>query len=181
MTYFSRLTDIVTCNLSHILAQAADPVAAIADVIREMQEGLAGAHRSVDGAVTAEQRLLQEIQGHQQSVQQLTERAKTHLLSGAETEARQALLIKRETEDLIAGLQQQHQAAIATRDHLQTLLRALEARLAEACRRRDTLGGTTAAPDAPAAAIPLTTNIAGDRIREVDAELEALKRSLGQA
>ena len=42
MSYFSRLTDIVTCNLTEILARETDPLAAVGEIIAEMQEGLAG-------------------------------------------------------------------------------------------------------------------------------------------
>ena len=45
MSYFSRLTDIVTCNLTELLAREADPAAALEGIIAEMQEGLAGAKR----------------------------------------------------------------------------------------------------------------------------------------
>ena len=67
MSYFSRLTDIVTCNLTQLLNQATDARAAIAEIVTEMQEGLAGAQRSVNTAVNAEQRLKREIDEHRQS------------------------------------------------------------------------------------------------------------------
>ena len=47
MSYFSRLTDIVTCNLTEILSSSDDPIAAIAQVISEMEEGLGGCERCV--------------------------------------------------------------------------------------------------------------------------------------
>ena len=42
MSYFSRLTDIVTCSLSDILANEADPAMAIGQIIREMEERRVG-------------------------------------------------------------------------------------------------------------------------------------------
>src|SRR6478752_9802669 len=111
MTFFSRLTDIVTCNLSHMLAQAEDPQAAIAEIITEMREGLSGAQRSVNTASASEARLRQEIDSHRSQVDMWTVKAKEQLIAGVEPEARQSLLRKREVEDLIAGLLQQHRAA----------------------------------------------------------------------
>ena len=179
MSFFSRLTDIVTCNLSHLLAQAEDPKAAIAEIIREMREGISGAQRSVNTAVTSEDRLRQEIDSHRLQVESWTGRAKELLLAGAEADARQCLLRKREVEDLIAGLSQQHKAAVATREHLATMHRALEARLAEAIRRQESLGGPL---QAMAAIVPSYLSAphahATDLHREVDAELEALKQEL---
>ena len=40
MSYFSRLTDIVTCNLSEILAKESDPATALKRIVAEMEEGL---------------------------------------------------------------------------------------------------------------------------------------------
>ena len=180
MSFFSRLTDIVTCNLSHLLAQAEDPRAAIAEIIQEMREGLSGAHRSVDTAASSEERLRFEIDEHRSQIELWTSKAKEQLLAGVEADARQCLLRKREVEDLIAGLSQQHKAAIATREHLATMQRALEARLAEALRRQESLGGPIAeAPTSVPSYLTSPHPIAEDRHREVDAELEALKQELG--
>ena len=62
MSYFSRLTDIVTCNLTQLLAQAEDPRAAISEIIQEMREGVAGAQRRVSTAVASEERLRLELE-----------------------------------------------------------------------------------------------------------------------
>ena len=182
MSYFSRLTDIVTCNLSKLLNETDDPRAAIADILREMEEGLAGAQRSVATAANSAQRLSREMDDHRAAVASWTEKARGHLAAHSETQARECLLRKREVEDLIAGLEQQHKAAIATKEHLATMQRALEARLAEAIRKRESLGATpvadetTADPDhnlPPAHAAP------DNRQQEIDAELAAMKRELG--
>ncbi len=182
MSYFSRLTDIVTCNLSLLLRETDDPRAAIADIVREMQEGLAGAQRSVNTAANSESRLLREIEEHRVAATSWTAKARGHLVSKSESAARDCLLRKREVEDLIAGLEQQHQAAVATKEHLATMQRALEARLAEALRKQASLGVMpedaraflSASPTVPPAAAT-----ADDRHLQIDAELEALKLELG--
>lgn len=180
MSFFSRLTDIVTCNLSHLLAQAEDPHAVIAEIIREMREGLSGAQRSVNTASASEERLRMEIDSHRTQIEMWTCKAREHLVAGVETEARQSLLRKREVEDLIAGLTQQHKAAIATRDHLATMQRALEARLAEALRKQESLGGAVVeTPSNVPSYLTQHHSSAEDRHREVDEELQALKRELG--
>jgi phage shock protein A len=180
MSFFSRLTDIVTCSLSQLLAEADDPQLAIAEIITEMREGLAGAQRSVSTASISEERLKLEIDSHKSQVEMWTGKAKEQLLSGDESDARQSLLRKREVEDLIAGLNQQHKAAIATRDHLATMQRALEARLAEALRCQASLcGEVQESPSQVPSYLSMPHSHQDDRYREVDAELEALKRELG--
>ncbi|HVW02435.1 MAG TPA: PspA/IM30 family protein [Planctomycetaceae bacterium] len=193
MTYFSRLTDIVTCNLQDILARESDPHAAVAQLIREIEEGVAGAKRSVNTATASEQRLTAEMSEHQTQIAFWTAKAREELLQGREQEARQALSRKKELDDLIAALQQQRAAAGTTREHLATTLRALEARLAEARRRQEELqelappagtqslqgtdtsvGNTTGAPARPA-------SLDQARAAQIEAELEALRRELGNA
>ncbi len=180
MSYFSRLTDIVTCNLTRLLAQAEDSNAAILEIIQEMQEGLAGAQRSVNTARASEDHLRQEIDSHRSQTEMWMTKVKEQLLTGAEADARQSLLRKREVEDLIAGLAQQHEAAIKYREHLSTIQRALEARLSEALRKRESLG--VSAADVQSNVPEYLVNppaIPKHADHEVDAELERLKRELG--
>lgn len=178
MSYFSRLTEIVTCNLSELLRQADDPQAAIREIVAEMEEGLLGARRSVSTAAANEDRLAREILDHRAQSEAWSNKARDALKADQESEARQALLRKRELDDLIAGLHQQHQAAAATREHLSTMQRAMEARLAEALRRREALQSGQGLDDVPTTTIvPAAAETC--RLSEVDAELEALRREIG--
>ena len=76
MNYFSRLTDIVTCNLNEMLAREADPAAALRKIITEMEAGLAGARRSVATAAANGERLGKEVAELDQQTDQLTEEAR---------------------------------------------------------------------------------------------------------
>lgn len=180
MSYFSRLTDIVTCNLSQLLAQSADPEAAIIEIIKEMEEGLAGAQRSVNTARSSEEGLRQDIEAHRSQVEMWTIKAKDQLMSGAEADARQCLLRKREVEDLIAGLAQQHDAAIKYSEHLATMQRALEARLADAIRRRELMGVKTPDSDTSIPRYLKKPDATGAETlhREIDHELELLRKQI---
>ncbi|QDV20908.1 hypothetical protein Pan153_55880 [Gimesia panareensis] len=184
MSYFSRLTDIVTCNLTHLLEQAEDPVQEIEQIIAEMKEGLAGANRSVKTATTNERAIQQELEEHQQQIFQWKEAAKNALALGDEAEARNSLVRKQEIEDLKAGLEQQHRAAVATREHLTTTLHALEARLAEARRKQIELtqqaGLTETSPPENSEAAEAESDITPSRSELIDSELAELKRELGQ-
>lgn len=139
MTYFSRLSDIVTCNLNELLEREADPQAAIFSILREMEAGVAGANRSVATATSNQQRIQSEIDEHRQHIAHWQDKARQELSARHEEAARRALMRKREVEDLIAGLQQQLTAAVSTCQQLETTRRALEARLAEARRLQEQL------------------------------------------
>ncbi|MEQ8854488.1 PspA/IM30 family protein [Gimesia sp.] len=184
MSYFSRLTDIVTCNLTHLLENADDPIQEIEQIIAEMKEGLAGANRSVKTATSNERAIQQDLEEHQQQIFQWKEAAKNALALGDEAEARNSLVRKQEIEDLKAGLEQQHRAAVATREHLTTTLHALEARLAEARRKQVELTQQAGISDAPTeeateAPEPEST-VTPSRSEQIDSELAELKRELGQ-
>jgi phage shock protein A len=169
MPHFSRLTEIVTCNLTAILAEAADKRATLEEILSEMREGVAGAQRSAKTAGINFARIEGEIAEQQTQIAKWLDRAKQSLAVQDEDKARQALLRKKEHESLIAGLEQQRTAARTTRDHLTTTLHALEARLADAERRLADLRGVDR-PEAKSAAAALGA--------AVDEELAALKREV---
>lgn len=176
MPYFSRLTDIVTCNLSSLIESAENPRSALAEIIHEMSEGVIGAERSVKTALNNVGRIESEIGEQRQAVAEWIGRAEEALRQSEEAQARAALERKLEVEDLIAGLEQQLRAAIATRDHLQTLWHALQARLADARRRLDEMESGEAAPRPPLeTAAPAA---APARPSRVDLELEELRKQL---
>lgn len=185
MSYFSRLSDIVSCSLDDLLADTKDPAAAIARIIGEIEEGLTGARRSVQSAGVAEERLRTELVERSGQAAFWGKKAREELSAGREDDARQSLMRKRETEDLAAGIEQQLAAATSTREHLSTTMRAIEARLAEARRRQNDLsGGEKPRPKrqaADATASPAAASIDRSRAEQIEAELEELRRELGQS
>ena len=84
----------------------------------------------------------------------------------------------------MAGLEQQHQAAVATCEHLTTTLYALEARLAEAKRKQlelaEKTGTAESAPHATADIPAVASALSPSRSEQIESELAALKRELGQ-
>jgi phage shock protein A len=182
MSFFSRLSDIVSCKLDDLMADEVDPSAAMARIVSEIEEGLAGARRSVAAAAKSEERLKGELEERRAQVAWWAAKAREELARDREDAARQALMRKRETEDLQAGLEQQLAAAASTREHLSTTMRAIEARLAEARRRQQELQS----PQVPAQRLPAGAprgsspppTVDRTRAAQIEAELEALRREL---
>lgn len=182
MSYFSRLTDIVTCNLSELLADADDPHAALEEIIDEMRAGVEAAQRSVKTATATEERIRIEISELSGQLKYWTDIARQELKNQREDKARLALMRKGEVEDLIAGLKQQHTSAESTLTHLKTTLHALEARLADAIRRRASVASDAedaAEPQEVGLASSADADTASERERQIEAELAALRRELG--
>ena len=173
MAYFSRLTDIVTCNLTKLLEEADDPQAALQEIIHEMETGLSGARRSMATAEANEARIQAEVDEHAQQVARWAGQARDEVTAGNEDRARLALIRKREADDLVASLQEELTAARETREHLTRTFRALEARLAEARRRE---AGVVDADTQEASGVAAAAST-DDSIED---ELAALKRELGR-
>ncbi|HSG71540.1 MAG TPA: PspA/IM30 family protein [Planctomycetaceae bacterium] len=180
MSYFSRLTDIVTCNLSEILANEEDPKAAIEQIVYEIQEGVAGAERSLKTARNHVEKLEQEIAEHTSESERMAARAKRLLQESDEDGARKALVRKSEQLDLVAGLEQQLQSANNLVQHLVTMHRALEARLHDAQRKQnELLTGESSISSESIAEEPVGSS-EPSRSLEIENELAALKKELGQ-
>lgn len=173
MSYFSRLTDIVTCNLSEILEKEADPKAAIEQILYEIREGVAGAERSLKTARHNAESLEREIREHSAQANKWAEEAKEAVRRGDENAARRSLMRKSELSDLAAGLEQQIESAHNLVAHLTTMHRALEARLADAQRKQRELLGA-------AAEVSPNDTVELGRVREIEDELAALKKELEQ-
>lgn len=179
MTYFSRLTDIVTCNLTTLLKEAEDPRATLAQIIQEMRDGVAGAQRSAATAARNLEKVDTEISEQQSQIEYWLADARRHLADHDEAAARQALVRKKDVEALIAGLEQQRNAARATRDHLQTTLAALKARLHDAERRLQGIPATDEhAPKSKTRGSDSHTS--QDQLAEIDRELAELRREMQQ-
>lgn len=181
MPYFSRLTDIVTCNLTSLLEASENPREALREVIHEMEQGITGAQRSMRTAADNEERLRSEIDEQRRQASIWLMEARQHLSDNDEASARADLLRKHEVENLIAGLEMQLKAATATRTHLTTTYHALEARLADARRRLVALeaGQSPGQTDASLAGAAGKGGTAADRpVDLIDLELAALRREL---
>lgn len=184
MSYFSRLTDIVTCNLSSILAEAEDPSAALEEIIEEIQVGVESARRSVKSATANEVRIAEELEELSNQSTYWQDMARQHVQEDREHKARLALMRRNEVNDLIAGIKQQHASAQSTLNHLTTTLHALEARLADATRRRTSVGkhegeGHVANMGSQGSSTERHDSSDTERDQRIEDELAALKRELG--
>lgn len=181
MPHFSRLTDIITCSLTEIIDNADSPIETLREVIGEMTEGLAACRRTVRTSSANWKRLQSEIEQYQQQINAWMEKAREALAAGDEDAARSSVTRKQELDHLIQGLEPERRAAHETWQNMLRIQRALEARHAEAVRRLSELTGEPAT-------VPLESETAvhdaqaaeADRADEVEAELAALRRQLGQ-
>jgi len=139
MGVFSRVSDIITANLNSLLDRAENPEAMLAQVIREMADGLTRARRYAAVAIAAERRLRRERMDNVLRVEHWKSRASEALAADREDLARQAIARKQEHDALARSLDAQLAEAAQTAKSARTALRALQTRLAEARQKQHTL------------------------------------------
>lgn len=182
MPHFSRLTDIVTCNLTEILQMSPDPAKTLQEIIQEMDEGLSACRRSVATSSGNYERLSKEISAHTEQVAEWIQQARQSLAGGNEAAARSALTRKVELEGLIDGLKPEMDAAYSTFQHMLRIQKALEARQSDAARRLAELKGEEP-PEASKSESRIGDNDATARQKseEIDAALDALRKELDES
>jgi phage shock protein A len=139
MGIFSRLSDIIASNINALLDRAENPEWMIAQIIREMEEGLASAKRYAATALATERRIGREVEQNRLQEAHWKSKARQALAAQREDLARRALARKMEHEDLVRSLESQHAQVLQTCQNVRTSLHALEAKLAEARRKQRTL------------------------------------------
>jgi phage shock protein A len=180
MPHFSRLTDIITCCVTEIIDASENPEQTLREIIEEMNEGMAACRRNVKSSAANSERLKKEINSYEEQIVEWREQAKLALMDGDEDTARDALRRKVEVEDLIAGLRPELDAANATSQQMLRIQKALEARHAEATRKlAEFIGVTNDLKVVSGGAQQFAAIPDNHRTREVEAELEALKREIG--
>lgn len=171
MSFFSRLSDIVTSNINTFLETAENPEATINQIVAEMEKGVEAARRSAAAALTRAKRLKSELDQSQAKMAFWKEKAREAVELARDDLARRALSRRREIADLAGALEDQVEAAIEQAEHLKITLRALEARLAEAIRQREAYR-TGGAPPAPKPTAEPSDDLQ-DRIDRLEREIEA--------
>jgi len=132
MSVFSRVSAIISSNLSALLDRAENPELLLSQVMHEMEEALGDAKRSGAKVIATERRLARELEWNRGQVELWYNRARQSLATGREALAREALAHKLEHDNFVCDLARQHVRARETNDRVRQALNALERRLTEA-------------------------------------------------
>lgn len=181
MSFFSRLSDIITSNLNTLLEKAENPQATLQQVIAEMESGVESARRTAAAAMANAKRIKGELDQYCEKIRFWDAKAREAVALGRDDLARRALGRRRELADLATALEQQYDSAQSTVNQLKTTLRAVEARLAEALRRQleryDSPTAASPGTDAPAEATSsslasLTPEQRKARVQQLEQEMQ---------
>lgn len=136
---FKRISDVLTANLNDLVDRVEDPERMIKQLIREMEENVNSAREGVIDALASEKQLARELDSQRRQSDEWYNRARRAMENGNETLAREALLRKKEHDDLAGNLQGSWQSAKRTSERLKAQLRALEGKLEEARLKKSSL------------------------------------------
>lgn len=136
---FKRISDVLTANLNDLVDRVEDPERMIKQLIREMEENVNSAREGVIDALASEKQLAKELGNQRRQSEEWYNRARRAMENGNETLAREALLRKKEHDDLAGNLQGSWQSAKRTSEQLKAQLRALEGKLEEARLKKGSL------------------------------------------
>jgi phage shock protein A len=139
MGIFERIGLIIRANINDLLTRAEDPEKIINQTIMDMHQAQYEARMEVAQAIAEGKKLERDLEAQRREAASWLEKAEQALKAGREDLAREALRRKKAAQDLADGLAEQLESHNATVEKLKTQLRALDAKIAEAERKRQLL------------------------------------------
>lgn len=122
MSLFRRMRDISMSQLNHLLDKAEDPIKMLDQYLKDMEEDIGDAERSVAKQIALEKRLNQQLSDATEMVEKRQEQALQGLEQGKEDLARRALEDKQRHQSKADDLQGQWQTAKVNADKLKEQL-----------------------------------------------------------
>jgi phage shock protein A len=139
MGIFSRISDVIKANLNDLLDRVEDPEKMVKQVIVEMEANIQDCREQVARAIAAVRRLEGRIRVDRASLDRIEKTIARALEHGDDDEARDLIRQKMEAEEAAVTLEEQLQEARVRAQKMKADLRALEDKVQEARRKRDTL------------------------------------------
>lgn len=140
LSLLSRISDLVSTNLTGMLGQGEDSVQMVNEYLRHLNENLHQAKRHVAAMMVDETRLHIKMVQYQTEAEQWQSKAELALRAGDEDLARQALASKRQAQKLSTRYKQEYEEQGRYVDQMQDALVKLEARITEAKSKRAQMG-----------------------------------------
>lgn len=139
MNIFKRISDIISANLNDLVEGCEDAEQMLRQAIREMDDAVHKARPDVAKAMANEKSIAKELAANQAQQRTWETRTESAVEAGDDALARKAIERRKEYEKIVAALQDQHVAALEASQMLRRQLEAMEAKLADAQRRLNTL------------------------------------------
>jgi phage shock protein A len=139
MGIFSRLGGLLRANVDDLIARSEDPEKMLNQALIDMGHQLIEARKQVIVAIADERRFRKLWEAELTRARSWKDRARLAVLHGDDALAKEALLRRREHEELAAEYQRQWESQKRSVDQLKDALRRLDAKLGEARRKKGLL------------------------------------------
>jgi len=139
MGIFARLARLIKSNLNDLISRSEDPEKMLNQIVIDMNTQLIEAKKQVAASIADEKRLQKQAENELQGAKEWERRAMMAVRAGDDNLAKEALLRKKEHDQLVEQLQSQWQKQKQAVDQLKLALRALNAKIEEAKRKKTLL------------------------------------------
>jgi phage shock protein A len=139
MGMLSRLGSLLRANVDDLITRSEDPEKMLNQALLEMGHQLIEARKQVIVSIADERRFRKMWEAELTRARSWKDKAKLAVLHGDDSLAKEALLRRREHEELAAEYQRQWESQKRSVDQLKDALRRLDAKLGEAKRKKGLL------------------------------------------
>ncbi|HEY6726454.1 MAG TPA: PspA/IM30 family protein [Polyangiaceae bacterium] len=139
MGIFARLARLIKSNLNDLISRSEDPEKMLNQIVIDMNTQLIEAKKQVAASIADEKRLQKQAENELAGAKEWERRAMMAVRAGDDNLAKEALLRKKEHDQLAEQFQSQWQKQKQAVDQLKLALRALNAKIEEAKRKKTLL------------------------------------------
>lgn len=139
MGFFGRLATLIKSNLNDLISKSEDPEKMLNQVIVDMNQQLVEAKKQVAVAIADEKRLQKQYGTEKATLEEWHKKAMLAVRAGDDELAKEALLRKKEHENLAKAFEDQWRKQQLAVNQLKTALRALNNKIEEAKRKKNVL------------------------------------------
>ncbi|MCZ7678689.1 MAG: PspA/IM30 family protein [Sandaracinaceae bacterium] len=139
MGFFGRLATLIKSNLNDLISKSEDPEKMLNQVIVDMNQQLVEAKKQVAVAIADEKRLQKQYNNEKAVLDEWHKKAMLAVRAGDDELAKEALLRKKEHDNLAKAFEDQWRKQQIAVNQLKTALRALNNKIEEAKRKKNVL------------------------------------------
>jgi phage shock protein A len=139
MGFFGRVATLIKSNLNDLISKSEDPEKMLSQIILDMNAQLVEVKKQVAVAIADQKRLERQWQGEKAVADEWHKKAMLAVRAGDDELAKEALLRKKEHEQLAAGFEEQFKKQSQAVSQVKLALQALNNKIGEAKRKKDLL------------------------------------------
>ena len=139
MGFFDRLATLIKSNLNDLISKSEDPEKMLNQIILDMNAQLVEVKKQVAVAIADQKRLERQWQAEKAVTDEWHKKAMLAVKAGDDELAKEALMRKKEHEQLSTGYEDQFKKQTAAVNQVKLALQALNSKIGEAKRKKDLL------------------------------------------